>query len=854
MGYGKARMLIFQSLSLLLLSYFGIVFSDTPEIDDPYTNGSSIGYVNGGTFTESGWKTSLRTDYIQYDIETCPIGKIEFDVVGLYASNVVFPNIGYNRSGEEQEDMHYTLFNMWDRDDDNSWYGQYINGIPLWHNPYKAIMHLFGYVVGDPYKWGHGRFRLNVSAFEGGYEDDPHAFEVEYGTINWQRDQVYHILLEWGNGKMTYYVNDQVYVNMDYSSFGEDYAPPFHSMRIGSSLGCKGFGHQVPINTTFSNFKFYRIEDNDPPEITSFDPQDGEIVSLDPYIAIVFSEAVDLTTVQTAFSISPNVDGTVEAAGSSIYFDPNGILEPNTTYTITLSTDVTDKAGNHLASPVEYSFTTEGEIPTQVGRYEIFDLPIVAPGISVSNKYKDVALHGTFHGPTKTIEIDGFWDGGNVWRVRMAPTEVGNWTFTVTSSYSQLQTSGSFECVESDSKGFIRKNPDEPYSFMYDDGTPWLWKGETSWRAMTSSIPYEGRWKPYIDLRASQGYNAIQHIIVSYINGDAFWKNEGGYVFELLSDAKNYDRLNPGYFKWVDVRYDYALSKGIIPVMLFTWAQEFAKFSEEQFKRYEKYLVARYAAYNIIWVLSGEYDEVYEDFGMSSSVWETHGRIVKAADPYDHPITLHPTGRSSSREFGYSDWMDFVMQQGPYWHNEILKDRIFNKPVVNGEYGYAGWNEDDDVRIGAWEILTAGGYITAGFFTTFAPDKGGWDMSANEQEQNVLKWALAFWDNVKWWNMDPSDNLVSNGYCLAKPGEEYVAYSRDGGAVTINLSAAEASLPGEWFNPRTGEYSEQFQVPGGTSTTLTPPFSGDWVLHVGQINRDTQAPNTPTGFKLSQNE
>ena len=92
-----------------------------------------------------------------------------------------------------------------------------------------------------------------------------------------------------------------------------------------------------------------------------------------------------------------------------------------------------------------------------MGEYQIFDLPIVAPGIS-GNKYKDVTLHGVFQGPTKTIEIDGFWDGGNIWRVRMAPTEVGQWQYTITSSRSELNTSGSFECVASDSKGFIHKN------------------------------------------------------------------------------------------------------------------------------------------------------------------------------------------------------------------------------------------------------------------------------------------------------------------------------------------------------------------------------------------------------------
>lgn len=827
----------------------------TLEIDEPLTNGTASGDVHGGVFTENGWKTQTREDYIQYDIATCSYGKIEFDVVGLYASNEVFQNIGYNKSGEEQEDVHYTLFNMWDRDDSNLWYGQTMpSGVKQWHNPYKCSLHLFGYVQGDVYKWKHGRFRLNVSAYEGGYEDDPHAFEVEYGPVDWQKDHVYHVELDWGQGAMSYYIDGELQVKCDYSSFGEEYAPPDHSLRIGSAIGCKGLSFQVPRFITYSNFKFYRFEDHTPPAITDFSPADGTSdAEVNPYIAVVFNESIDLNSAKAAFSISPSVPGELKSAGSSIYYEPDGLLDPLTTYTVNLTTELTDKSGNHLQSPLQFQFTTKTAIPVTVGRYQIFDLPIVAPDIS-GNKYKDVTLHGVFRGPTKTIEIDGFWDGGNIWRVRMAPTEIGQWQYTITSSRSELNTSGSFECVASDSKGFIHKNPDHPYTFMYDDGTPWMWKGETSWRATTSVIPFEARWKPYIDLRASQGYDAVQFILVSYINGDAFWKNEGGPVFELTSDGKDYDHLNPAYFKWVDKRLDYALSKGVVPVMLFTWAQEFAKFSTEQFEKYEKYLVARYAAYNIFWVLCGEYDEVYEDYGMSSEVWKDHGELVYRSDPYKHPISLHPTGRSSSREFGDEEWLGFVMEQSPYWHRDIQRDRSFNKPVVNGEYGYAGYNPDDDIRIGAWEIVTAGGFFTAGFFSTFAPDKGGWDLDANPQQQKELKWLFSFMDNTEWWKMEPHDELVNNGYCIAIPGQEYLAYSRDGGSVSVDLSGASGTLPMEWFNPREGTYSAKLQVNGGSSVNLDPPFAGDWVLHIGRTNnQDLTAPAAPTGLVLEQN-
>ncbi len=826
------------------------------EIDDPLTGSSISARVNGGVFTQEGWKTTTRNDCIRYDIETCPYGMVEFDVKGLYESNVVFPNIQYDRQGMPtgQEDMHYTLFNMYDRDEDRSWFGQAMpSGIVQWHNPYKVIMHLFGYVAGDQYKWRHGRFRANIAAFDGGYEDDPNAFEIEYGPVFWKRDKTFHMKVEWGNGLIKYYADDTLRLTCDYSAFGEDYAPPDHSLMLGSANSAIGFSMQVPIDITFSNFKFYRYQDTSSPQITGNTPGHNESgAPIDAYISIRLNEPIKLSSALQAFSISPAVPGQLKQTGNVLYYDYNGFLQEGTTYTVNIATALQDKAGNSLQTPYTFSFTTGQQIQSTVPKYGIFEVPIVVPGIT-TNKYTNTQLKGVFQGPTKRIEIAGFWDGGDVWKVRMAPTEVGQWTYSITGSLGAFSKNGSFTCVDSDSKGFIVVNPDYPYTFMYEDGTPWMWKGETSWRAMLNSVPFENRFKDYIDLRSSQGYNVVQSILVSYINGDTFWSNEGGPVFELTGTGKNYDRLNPEYFKWVDRRIDYMLKKGMHPCLLFTWAQEFAKFSADQFSRYAKYIVARYAAYPVFWNICGEYNEVYTDYGMSADVFRDHGRMIRAADPYGHPMTLHPTGRTSSAEYASDAWHSFIMQQTPYWHRDILRDRVFNKPVVNGEYGYAGWNTDDEVRIGAWEVLTAGGFITAGFFTTFAPDKGGWDLSGNLQQQLEIEFINSFFDDTHWWEMNPHDELTSNGTCLAAPGKEYIIYSRYGGAATVNLSHVNSTstIPVEWLNPRELTYSERFEIKGGASRSFTPPFSGDWVLHIGQgVPRDSIPPLAPNALVL----
>ncbi len=500
-----------------------------------------------------------------------------------------------------------------------------------------------------------------------------------------------------------------------------------------------------------------------------------------------------------------------------------------------------------LSSPFSATFSTRGAQAATVGKYEAFEVTLAAPGAGGRYPYRDVSLKGTFRGPTKTIEIEGFYDGGDIWKVRMAPTETGNWTYTITSSVTALNTTGSFACTESGRHGFIRPNPARPHTFAYDDGTPWLWKGDTAWRGYTSLIPYEGRWKPLIDLRAEQGYTVIQSIVNSYINGLGFWKNEGGTCFVEGSDAKDYDQLNPGYFRWIDKRIDYALEKGLVPVMLFSWAQEYVNFSAAQWEKYMRYLVARYAAKNVIWVLCGEYNEIPTDYNRPTSEFAGWGKVLKRYDPYNHPVTLHPTGRTSSGEFGYDAWMDVVMQQTPYYIRDIQRDRTYNKPVVNGEPRYMYTDTDNtESRYGLWEIVTAGGYYTNGFHTTYAPDKGGYDPAALPEEQRWVEFLNKLMERLPLTEMTPQKNLISAGNCLAKSGSEYLAYNRNGGAVTIDLTSLSGSLPVEWLDPKAGVAHAAGMVAGGQKHTLTPPFTGDWALHIGAgLRSDDVPPNAP---------
>jgi hypothetical protein len=79
----------------------------------------------------------------------------------------------------------------------------------------------------------------------------------------------------------------------------------------------------------------------------------------------------------------------------------------------------------------------------------------------------------------------------------------------------------------------------------------------------------------------------------------------------------------------------------------------------------------------------------------------------------------------------------------------------------------------------------------------------------------------------------PRGDLVSSRYCLAAPGQEYLALAVGGETLTIDLREASGPLSATWFVPGTGQtLALDSPVPGGDYAVLPPPGRGDAVLHL----------------------
>jgi hypothetical protein len=82
-------------------------------------------------------------------------------------------------------------------------------------------------------------------------------------------------------------------------------------------------------------------------------------VSTTTEIRFQFNAPIDQSSVASAFSISPSVQGTFSFSSSNyFYFYPSQPLKSGTTYTVTLSTDMKSQSGGSLKEPYEFQFTT----------------------------------------------------------------------------------------------------------------------------------------------------------------------------------------------------------------------------------------------------------------------------------------------------------------------------------------------------------------------------------------------------------------------------------------------------------------------------------------------------------------
>jgi hypothetical protein len=121
-------------------------------------------------------------------------------------------------------------------------------------------------------------------------------------------------------------------------------------------------GNPLAANYTWT-FTTGPRPDTEWPYVALRNPDIGAVgVPVSTAITVTFSENMSPTTVNAAsFTLAKNatrIAGSVSVAGKTAVLSPISVLEPGTTYTATVTSDVRDLAGNPMAANNSWTFTT----------------------------------------------------------------------------------------------------------------------------------------------------------------------------------------------------------------------------------------------------------------------------------------------------------------------------------------------------------------------------------------------------------------------------------------------------------------------------------------------------------------
>ncbi len=456
----------------------------------------------------------------------------------------------------------------------------------------------------------------------------------------------------------------------------------------------------------------------------------------------------------------------------------------------------------------------------------------------------------------------GFYNGNKTWEIRVAPNVEGPWVLETHSNDPQLDgKTASFMCIPNDNPnihGKLLVDPEHPHHFIFEDGSRYFLMGyECDWLwALDMEEKNLPTLNPFLDRLASHGFN---HIILNAYAHDTKWRKgnteDGDYgpppmfAWEGSNENPVHNRFNLSYWEHYDRVMNALYQRGIMAHIMIKVYNKFVnwpKIGSKEDDLYFRWIIARYAAYpNAVWDFSKEaHNEKGIDYKLNRL------RLIREHDPYHNLITVHDDNQLYDNGT-YSDILDFRSDQHHNkWHPKILEQRTQNIwPVVNVEFGYEhgpqGLNDKTynvvqspkEVCRRGWEICLAGGYIA--YYYTYT----AWDIIRPEdipEGYAYFEHLHEFFENTNYWLMKPSDELVSEGYCISNRGKEYIVFLNNAKPFTLKIEGANSQLKSEWYHPFTGEKADAGKVTNGT-VKLTPPQEwGDIpiALHVFSAPKD----------------
>ncbi|NMB11058.1 MAG: DUF4038 domain-containing protein [Firmicutes bacterium] len=469
-----------------------------------------------------------------------------------------------------------------------------------------------------------------------------------------------------------------------------------------------------------------------------------------------------------------------------------------------------------------------------------------------------------------------FWDGNGTWRVRAAVTEPGLWKYSISASDKSNTDfdgkSGSFEIEKSPQiipllqRGRLRVGKNGSY-LEHTDGTPFFYLADTAWNGILKSKPED--WDHYLSVRKEQGFTAVQCVLTHW---RSFAADAHGEVAYTGTDPI---AINPRFFQRLDDKVAAVNRHGLVAALVLLWActekDPGHYLPEREAIKLARYLVARYGAYQVIWMLGGDGD--YR--GEKAERWQRIGRAVFDGNDTGL-VTMHPGGQHwVADEFRHESWFDFISYQSGHgdnhehlrwlvekypaqqWQKQPLRPIINQEPNYEAHMSYHSREIFDAHKVRRalyWSLLvspTAG--VTYGHHGVWPwteeagvpldhPGTGEspmWHESLDSEGAMSVTHLHNFFSQLRWWSLRPAPELLKEqpgrqdpsrfiAVSRAEDKSFAVAYLPAGGTVSFESPDWQPSSC-RWYDPRTGQWLDRMDF----SASLVAPDDQDWVLWMG---------------------
>lgn len=370
-------------------------------------------------------------------------------------------------------------------------------------------------------------------------------------------------------------------------------------------------------------------------------------------------------------------------------------------------------------------------------------------GRSDGNPFRDYTMKVTFRSEQEEVTVNGFYDGGGVYRARFMPSYEGVYTYRVQGDFSDQtgHAEGSFEAVAPSEGNHGPVAVVDGTHLGYADGTPYYSIGTTCYA--WANQPME-RQEQTLETLRNNAFNKIRFCFfpkfyefntkepLTYpferghgegLDAQLVEKEKAGRVlFPGMQSAEqdydfDYTRPNPEHFRRYDLRIAQLMEMGIEADMILMHPYDrwgLNEMDKDACDWYLKYVTARYGAYrNVWWSLANEFDfiavKTLED-------WERYGRIVSENDPFHRLLSVHNGGPN----YDFSkEWVTHCsLQRVEFYRTTEDTDAFlskYGKPVVWDEICYEGnigfgWGNitAEELVRRFWEAFVRGGHCGHG--------------------------------------------------------------------------------------------------------------------------------------------